>query len=335
MTDLSTTYLGLPLRSPVVASSSPVTGDLEGLHLLEEAGVGAVVLPSLFEEQIVHDAFEVDRMLSTGAEAFAEATDYFPELDDYNTGPDHYLDRVVEAKRAVSVPVIASLNASTSGGWVRYGRLLAEAGADALELNANLVATDPTASGADVEGALATMVEDVLGAVDLPVAIKLGPFWSSLPHLAARLAEAGADGLVLFNRPFAPDLDLEELAVVPHLTLSEPDDLMVPLRWIGLLEGRVATDLAATSGVHDAAAVAKVLLAGANVAMMASALLRHGPGHVATVLADLEAWMVDHDYDSVDQLRGSVSWRGVADPAAYERSNYLHTLTSYSSSFPH
>jgi dihydroorotate dehydrogenase (fumarate) len=232
------------------------------------------------------------------------------------------------------VPVIASLNAVSTGGWVRYGRLLADAGADALEMNVNLVATDPALSGSEVEAALVTLVGDVLDAVDIPVALKLGPYWSSLPQLARRLADTGVSGLVLFNRPFAPDLDLDELVVVPHLTLSEPDDLLVPLRWIGLLEGQVDADLAATSGVHDAPAVAKVLLAGAQVAMMATALLHHGPAYVAVVLEELRAWMADHEYASVDQLRGSASWRGIADPAAYERSNYLHTLTSYSSTFP-
>lgn len=333
MTDLTTTYLGLHLRSPVVASSSPVTGDPDLLRRLDDAGVGAVVLPSLFEEQIEHEAMEVDRMLATGAEATGEAAGYFPDLDSYNTGPDRYLAQVAEAKAILSVPVIASLNATTSGGWVRYGRLLAEAGADAVELNANLVATDPALSGAEVEAALVTMVTDVLDAVEVPVAVKLGPYWSSLSQLASRLSEAGVAGLVLFNRPFAPDLDLDALEVVPHLTLSEPDDLFLTLRWIGLLEGRVTADLAATSGVHDAAGVAKALLAGADVAMMASALLRHGPSHVAAVLADLRAWMVEREYASVDQLRGSVSARGVADPAAYVRANYLQALTSYSSPF--
>ena len=333
MTDLTTSWLGLPLRSPVVASSSPLTGDLDGLRRLDAAGVGAVVLPSLFEEQVEHEALEVDRMLATGAESFAEATDYFPELDSYNTGPGQYLERVEEAKRALSVPVIASLNAVTTGGWVRYARLLAEAGADAVELNANLVITDPAVTAEAAEAALVTMVGDVLEAVEVPVAVKLGPFWSALPQLATRLADVGVGGLVLFNRPFAPDLDLEALAVVPHLTLSEPEDLLLPLRWIGLLEGRVPTDLAATTGIHDADAAAKVLLAGARVAMMASALLRQGPEHVAVVLDGLRAWMAEHEYESVDQLRGSVSARGVEDPSAYVRSNYLHTLTAYSSTF--
>lgn len=328
--DLSTTWLGLDLRAPVVASSSPLTGDPEGLAALDEAGVGAVVLPSLFEEQVVHEALEVDRMLASGAEAFGEASSYFPELDTYNTGPDHYLARVTAARKALSVPVVASLNAATGGGWVHYARLLADAGAHAVELNAHLVATDPHRRGVDVEDELVGLVDDVVGAVTVPVAVKLGPYWSSLPELAGRLADAGAAGLVLFNRPFAPDLDVETREVVPHLTLSTPDELLLPLRWIGLLDGRVATDLGATSGVHDAEGVAKALLAGANVAMMATAVLRHGPGHVASVLADLTAWMVEHEYESVTQLRGSASARGVADPAAYERANYLQTLTSFS-----
>lgn len=333
MTDLRTRYLGLLLPSPVVASSSPLTGDPEALQRLDAAGVGAVVLPSLFEEQVVHEALEVDRMLATGAEAFGEAAGYFPELDTYNTGPDRYLVRVTEARAALSVPVIASLNAVSGGGWVRYGRQLADAGADALELNAHLVVTDPAVTAVDAENALVRMVEEVIDAVDVPVAVKLGPYYSALPNLATRLVDAGAAGLVLFNRLFAPDLDLETLAVVPTLALSEPGELLLPLRWIALLEGQVDASLAATTGVHDAAAVAKVLLAGADVAMMASALLRHGPEHVARVLADLEAWMVEREYESVDQLRGSASRRGVADPAAYERANYLQALTSYSSSF--
>ena len=334
MTDLTTFYLGLRLRSPIVASSSPVTGDPDALLALDDAGVGAVVLPSLFEEQVVHDALEVDRMLASGAEAFGEASGYFPELDTYNTGPDHYLARVHQAKQALEVPVIASLNAVSGGGWVTYGRMLVDAGADALELNANLVATDPGVTGAQLEDDLVAMVAGVVDAVPVPVAVKLGPFWSSLPQLAVRLSDVGVGALVLFNRPFAPDLDLERLQVVPTLTLSEPGDLHLPLRWVALLEGRVDAALAITTGVHDGAGVAKALLAGADVAMMASALLRHGPGHVATVLADLQAWMAAQEYESVDQLRGSVSARGVADPAAYVRSNYLAALTSYASTFP-
>lgn len=334
MTDLTTTYLGLRLRAPLVASSSPVTGDPDGLLALDDAGVGAVVLPSLFEEQVVHDALEVERMLATGAESSGEAAGYFPELDDYNTGPGHYLARLEQARARLSVPVIASLNAVHDGSWVTYGRMLAGAGADALELNVPIVATDADGDGDSVERALLATVESVVASVGVPVAVKLGPFWSSLPDLARRLEEVGAAGLVLFNRPFAPDLDPRTRTPVPTVTLTEPDDLYLPLRWVGLLEGRVDVDLAVSSGVHDGAGVAKALLAGATVAMTASAVLRHGPGRVAELLAELRAWMLEEDYTSVDQLRGSASARGVADPSAYLRSNYLQALTSYSSAFP-
>jgi len=331
--DLSTTYLGLDLVSPVVASSSPVTGDLDRLRRVEAAGAGAVVLPSLFEEQVVHDALEIDRMLSTGAEATGEAAGYFPELDDYNTGPDRYLGQLAAAREALAIPVIASLNAVSTGGWVRYAKLLESAGASALELNVYAVAADPGLRGVEVEDRLVGLVMDVSLAVDLPVAVKLGPYYSSLPDLAQRLVTAGASGLVLFNRFYGPDLDLETLQVVPTLPLSTPDELRLPLRWVALLHGRVNVSLAATTGIHHAADVAKVLLAGADVAMMASALLRQGPEHVVTVLDGLRQWMAEHEYDSVRQLKGSVSQRGVPDPAAYERANYLHTLTTFSSRF--
>lgn len=333
MPDLSTTYLGLDLVSPVVASSSPVTGDLDRLRRVEAAGAGAVVLPSLFEEQVVHDALEIDRMLSTGAEATGEAAGYFPELDDYNTGPDRYLGQLAAAREALAIPVIASLNAVSTGGWVRYAKLLESAGASALELNVYAVAADPGLRGVEVEDRLVGLVMDVSLAVDLPVAVKLGPYYSSLPDLAQRLVTAGASGLVLFNRFYGPDLDLETLQVVPTLPLSTPDELRLPLRWVALLHGRVNVSLAATTGIHHAADVAKVLLAGADVAMMASALLLQGPEHVVTVLDGLRQWMAEHEYDSVRQLKGSVSQRGVPDPAAYERANYLHTLTTFSSRF--
>lgn len=331
--DLRTTYLGLDLVSPVVASSSPVTGDPDRLRRVEAAGAGAVVLPSLFEEQIVHEALEVDRMLSTGAEAFGEAAGYFPELDTYNTGPDRYLTELEAARAALGIPVIASLSATSAGSWVHYAKLLESAGAQALELNVYVVAADPTVTGAEVEDHLVELIADVSGALDVPVAVKLGPYYSSLAHLAGRLVAAGAAGLVLFNRFYGPDLDLDTLEVVPTLALSEPNELRLPLRWIALLAGRVDASLAATTGIHDAAAVAKVLLAGADVAMMASALLHAGPEHVAVVLDGLRAWMAEHEYESVAQLKGSASQQGVPDPGAYERANYLHALTSYSSTF--
>ncbi len=334
MAELTTTYLGLKLRSPLVASSSPLTGHLDSLKALVDVGAAAVVLPSLFEEQLEHDALELDRMLETAAHAVGEATSFFPDLADYNTGPDHYLDLVTAAKDAVDVPVIASLNGTTPGGWARYARLLEEAGADAIELNVYSVAADPARSAADVEGDLLDLVAEVAGTVKVPVAVKLGPYWSSLAHLAPRLVAAGAGGLVLFNRFYQPDLDLETFAARPRLVLSTPEDLRLGLRWIALLSGRVRCSLAATSGVHDWHDAAKALLVGADVAMMASALLHHGPDQLARVEAGLQAWMDEEGYESVDQLRGSAAALTGPDPDAFERGNYLQTLASWSSTRP-
>ncbi len=333
MTDLGTRYLGLDLRSPLVASASPLTGTLDGLRRLEDAGAAAVVLPSLFEEQLTHEALEIDRILATGAESFPEALSYFPEMRDYNTGPDRYLELVARAKEALAIPVIPSLNGVTPGGWVHHATLLEEAGADAIELNVYLVATDPEVSGAEVERRYLEVVGSVRAAVRIPLAVKVGPFFSSIPAMAREMVAAGADGLVLFNRFYQPDLDLETLDVVPHLVLSGSDELRLPLRWIAILHGNVGCSLAATTGVHTAEDALKVLLAGADVAMTTSALLRHGPDHLRRVQASMAEWLDDHEYDSVAQLRGSVSRRAAADPAAYERANYLRTLASYSSTF--
>lgn len=333
MTDLGTRYLGLDLRSPLAASASPLTGTLDGLRRLEDAGAAAVVLPSLFEEQLTHEALEIDRILATGAESFPEALSYFPEMRDYNTGPDRYLELVARAKEALAIPVIPSLNGVTPGGWVHHATLLEEAGADAIELNVYLVATDPEVSGAEVERRYLEVVGSVRAAVRIPLAVKVGPFFSSIPAMAREMVAAGADGLVLFNRFYQPDLDLETLDVVPHLVLSGSDELRLPLRWIAILHGNVGCSLAATTGVHTAEDALKVLLAGADVAMTTSALLRHGPDHLRRVQASMAEWLDDHEYDSVAQLRGSVSRRAAADPAAYERANYLRTLASYSSTF--
>jgi dihydroorotate dehydrogenase (fumarate) len=324
--DLSTRYLGLALRSPLVASASPLTGRLDTLRRLDDAGVGAVVLPSLFEEQLEHEELEIDRMLSTVSESFGEATGFFPELADYDTGPDRHLALVAAAKEALSVPVIASLNGTSGGGWLRYAGLLADAGADAIELNVYSVAADPTRSGAELEAAVVELVT----AVDVPVAVKLSPYWSSVANLAVQLDRAGAAGLVLFNRFYQPDLDLETLHAVPHLVLSTSDELRLPLRWIGLLRGQVGGSLAATSGVHTWQDVAKVLLAGADVAMMASALLHDGPELVAGIEAGLRAWMVEAGYDSVEQLRGSAAAHTGPDPSGFERANYRAALASWS-----
>ena len=329
MPDLTTGYLGLTLRSPLVASASPATGDMEGIRRLADAGIAAVVLPSLFEEQILHEELELDSRLDAGADSSAEAAGYFPELDSYNTGPDRYLHLVEMAKDAVAIPVIASLNAVTAGSWVRYAHLLQSAGADALELNLYQVAADATLPGDEVERRLLDLVREVRSAIDIPLAVKIGPFYSAVAHFAGQLVEAGADGLVLFNRFYQPDLDLDSLTVAPRLTLSTPAELRLPLRWIAILAGKLHASLAATTGIHTGRDAAKALLVGADVTMMASALLQNGAGHVQEVEAELVAWMEAAEYVSVSQLRGSVSHGSVPDPSAFERQGYLRTLASW------
>ena len=326
--DLRTSYLGLELRSPLVASPSPLTGEVDGLVRLEAAGVGAVVLPSLFEEQLTHDQLELDRLLETTSDHTGEAQSYFPDLEDYNTGPWTYLDHITQAKRALSVPVIASLNGITPGGWVGHAKRMRDAGADALELNLYTVATDPRIGAAELETRYLDLVADVRAAVSIPLAVKLSPFFTALANFAARLDQAGADGLVLFNRFYQPDLDLDTLGVVPRLVLSTSDELRLPLRWIAILHRRHRVSLAASSGVHTATDVLKVLLAGADVAMMTSALLANGPDHLRRVELGLRDWMDRHRYGTVDQLRGRLSQRSVPDPAAFERANYIKTLAS-------
>ena len=333
MPGLSTRYLGLDLRTPLVASSSPLTGDLAGLRRLEDAGASAVVLPSLFEEQLTAESLQIDRLLETGAETFGEALGYFPALDDYNTGPDHYLELVQKAKEVLDVPVIASLNGTTPGGWLEHARWLEEAGADALELNLYAVAADPEETAWSLETRLREVVVAVRRELAIPIAVKLSPFFTALAHTARELVGAGADGLVLFNRFYQPDLDLETLEVLPRLVLSSSDELRLPLRWIALLRGQVKASLAATSGIHTRDDVLKALFAGADVAMLASALLRWGPEHLGRLEKELVEWLAAREYESVEQLKGSLSQRSVADPAAFERANYVRTLKSWSSSF--
>jgi dihydroorotate dehydrogenase (fumarate) len=333
--DLTARYLGLELRSPVVASASPLTGDLPSLRALDAAGVGAVVLPSLFEEQLEHEAAELERFSNLGAEANPEASYGYapPVFEDYNRGSVRYLTLLREANEALSVPVIASLNGVTRGGWTRYAKMLADSGAAAVELNVYRVAADAEVSGRQVESETLALVEAVASRCDVPVAVKLSPYWSSLASFAPQLADAGAAGLVLFNRFYQPDIDLETLSVGPHLVLSTSDELRLPLRWAAILHGRVGASVAATTGVHTAVDVLKVLLAGADVAMTTSALLRNGPEHVRTLNDGVTAWMAERGYASVAQLTGSVSQRAVSDPAAFERANYLETLTRYASTF--
>jgi len=329
VSELSTDYMGLQLRTPLVASASPLNGTVDGVRRMEDAGASAVVLPSLFEEQLTHQALDLHDMLESSSTTGAEAFGFMPEIDDYNTGPDHYLELVEAAKHAVGIPVIGSLNGTSPTGWIRYATLIQDAGADALELNVYFVAADPALSSADVEARYLDLVEAVRASVAIPLAVKIGPFLSSVANMALRLEEAGADGLVLFNRFYQADIDVDELEVTPRLNLSSPDEVRLPLVWIAILYGRLRASLAATSGIHEWQEAAKVLLAGADVAMMTSALLHDGPEHIAVVEKGLRKWMEDKEYDSVGQLRGSMSQRAVPDPEAYERANYMKILTSY------
>jgi dihydroorotate dehydrogenase (fumarate) len=326
---LETEYLGMRLRNPVVVSASPLGRDVDRLLRLEEAGAAAVVLPSLFEEQIEHDSFQVHAALEHGTESFAEALTYLPEVTSYNTGPERYLGLVRRARRELTVPVMASLNGTSAGGWTGYARLLEEAGAHALELNVYIVAADINETSQAVEARYLETVAAVREAIDIPLAVKVGPYFSAMGHMARRLVDAGADGLVLFNRFYQPDIDLEQLEVVPDLRLSSSTELRLPLRWIAILRGRVHASLAATTGIHDHFDAVKMLLAGADATMMASALLRHGPSRVSDVVSGLAEWLTEHEYESVEQMQGSMSQESVPDPSAFERANYLETLASY------
>lgn len=329
MIDLSTSYLGRTLVSPLVLSASPLGEDIDTIRRAEDAGAGAIVLPSLFEEQITIESHDLDHHLSHGTESFAEALSYFPDVGAYRLGPEGYLEHVRRAKAAVDVPVIGSLNGVSSGGWIEYARLIEEAGADALELNVYFIPTDPDVDGAAVECMYEELVRDVRASVRIPVAVKLGPFFSAMANLARRLVAAGADGLVLFNRFYQPDLDIERLEVVPNLTLSTSEELRLRLRWVAILRDRVAADLAVTGGVHGAEDVLKAMMAGAAVAMMTSVLLAEGVAHLRVVHADLLRWLEEHEYTSIRQMQGSMSQRAVAEPAAFERANYLKVLRSF------
>ena len=328
MIDLSTSYLGLTLANPLVASAGPLCESLDEIRRMEDAGAAAVVLPSLFEEQITVEGSHLDRYLSRGTESHAEAVNYFPDLS-VRIGPDAYLEHVRRAKAAVAIPVIGSLNGISRGGWTSYARGIQEAGADALELNVHHIPTDPAMTAQDVERRPVDLVREVRASLEIPVAVKLGHVWSAPANLARRLDGAGADALVLFNRFYLPDFDLENLEVVPRLTLSSSHEVLVRLHWVAILYGHVRADLAVTGGEHTAEDVLKTMMAGARVAMMTSALLRHGPGHFATVRQGLLDWMEAHEYESIRQMQGSMSYRSVPEPAAFERANYMKVLSSY------
>ncbi len=327
--DVSTTYLGMKLKNPIVPSAGPLSRSLDSLKRLEDAGAAAVVMYSLFEEQIAHETAELYHYLSYGTESFAEALTYFPEVSDYHTGPEEYIEHIRKAKEALGIPVIGSLNGISVGGWIKYARKIQEAGADALELNIYYIPTDPELRGIDVEDRYLEVLYAIKETVSIPVAVKLSPFFSSLAHMARRLDRAGANGLVLFNRFYQPDINLDSLEVMPNVILSTPHALRLPMRWIAILSGNVKASLAATSGVHTAEDVIKMLLVGADVTMMCSALLKNGPAYIGEVLQGLERWMMEHEYISVDQLRGSMNQLSIADPSAFERANYMKALHSF------
>jgi dihydroorotate dehydrogenase (fumarate) len=333
MPDLTTTYLGLQLRNPLVASASPLSKKVSTVRRLEDAGA-AIVMYSLFEEQITHESYELDHYLSRGTDTYAESLSYFPDLEHYNIGPEPYLEHLYRVKQAVSIPVIGSLNGISSGGWIEYAHKIEQAGADALELNIYYLPTDPDVSGAELEEAYVQLVRDVRATVKIPIALKLSPFFTALPHIAKRFVAAGANGLVLFNRFYQPDFDLEELEVVPNLELSNSHELRLPLRWIALLSGRIQADLALTSGVHTAQDVLKAMMAGASVAMMTSTLLANGIGRLMHILTDMQEWMTEHEYESIAVMKGSMSQRAVAEPAAFERANYMKALNSFDNDLP-
>jgi len=329
MSDLTTTYLGLHLKNPLVASASPLSKKLDTVRRIEDAGAAALVMYSLFEEQITHESQELDHYLERGTHTFAESLSYFPDLGIYNLGPEPYLEHLHNIKQAVSIPVIGSLNGISSGGWVEYAHRIEQAGADGLELNIYYLPTDPDITGAELEDDYVQLVRDVRAKVKLPIAVKLSPYFTALPNLAKRIVEAGADGLVLFNRFYQPDFDLEELEVVPNLVLSTSHEMRLPLRWIAILYGRIEADLALTSGVHTAQDVLKAMMAGANVAMMTSTLLENGVGRIMHILTDLQEWMEEHEYESIEQMRGSMSQQAVTEPAAFERANYIRALNTF------
>jgi dihydroorotate dehydrogenase (fumarate) len=329
MTDLSTTYLGLNLKNPLVASASPVSKNIDKARKLEEAGVSAIVMYSLFEEQIIHESLELDHYLTRGTDSFAEALTYLPDSGTYSVGPEKYLNQVNGLKKALSIPVIGSLNGVSKGGWTSYAKQIQDAGADALELNLYYIPTDPDLTAQELENAQVELVAQVKSVITIPLAVKLSPFITALPNFARRVVEAGANGLVLFNRFYQPDFDLEELEIVHNLDLSTSAELRLPLRWISILYGKVSADFALTSGVHTANDVLKSMMAGAKVAMMASNLLHNGEQVIPSMLNELGWWMESHEYKSIKQMQGSMSQKSVKEPAAFERANYMKVLNSF------
>ena len=329
MIDLSTKYLGLNLKNPVVASASPLTQHLDNFRHLEDAGASAIVMHSLFEEQINIESDELDRYLSTAEHVSAEAMDMFPDAAEYHLGPEEYLEQIVKAKAAVNVPIVGSLNGISPGGWTRYARLVQDAGADALELNIYFIPTNPNIDAEAIENEYSYLLKEIKRGLSIPVAVKLSPYFTSLPSFATRLDRAGADALVLFNRFYQPDYDLEELEVVPTLQLSRSNELRLRLHWIAILFGKIKADMAVTGGVHTAEDVIKSMMAGARIAMTTSALLQNGIDYLRFLLSEVREWMEKHQYDSIQQMQGSMSHKSVRHPSAFERANYVKVLSSY------
>ncbi|HIK56959.1 MAG TPA: dihydroorotate dehydrogenase-like protein [Synechococcales cyanobacterium M55_K2018_004] len=327
---LTTTYLGMELRSPlVVGAAAPLTEDLDNLKRLEDAGAAAIVLHSLFEEQIQHDVLELHHHLEFGTHSFAEALTYFPEPDIFHVGPEAYLSHVRRAKELVKIPIIASLNGNTTGGWIEYARQIEQAGADAIELNIYSIPTDLDRSGADVEREYLEIVKAVRAAVTIPVAIKLSPYFTNMAYTAKQFADAGANGLTLFNRFYQPDIDIDELEVRPHVLLSTPQAMRLPMRWIAILYKRVNVDFAATSGIHRATDVVRMLMAGAKVTQLVSVLLRHGIEHLRDIEIDLQQWLEEHEYESIQQLQGTMSQAHCPNPSEFERAQYMKAVQTF------
>ena len=329
MSDLRTNYLGMLLKSPLLASASPLCESVDNIRRLEDHQIAAVVLPSLFEEQLELESLTVDFDLARGAESFPESANFFPNLQTYNLGPDGYLELIRQAKESVDIPIIASLNGISDGGWLQYAKLMEEAGADAIELNIYSISTDPGIPGSEVERGYVDLVRHLKHSIRIPLAVKLSPFFSAPANMGVRFDEAHADGIVLFNRFYQPDFDIEQLEVIPSLALSRPEELLMRLHWTALLYGHVRADLGVTGGVHTAADVIKCVLAGARVAFMTSALLRNGVHHAAHVISEVDRWLDEHEYVSIQQMCGSMSHGAVADPTAFERGNYMKVLSSY------
>ncbi len=327
--DLSTTYLGLNLKNPLIASASPLTQHLSNFRKLEDAGIAAIVKSSLFEEQLKGEEGELNYHLSQGVESYAEALDFFPQPEEFALGPEEYLDQIREAKKIVDIPIIGSLNGYSPGGWIKYAKLIQEAGADALELNIYFIPTDVNKDAATIEQEYLDIITSVRETVTIPIAVKMNPFFTNCAHMAKRIDDCGADGLVLFNRFYQPDIDLEELEVVPNIILSTPQAVRLPLRWIAILHGQLQCSLGATSGIHNTADVLKMVMAGADATLLCSALLKNGIKQAGVILEGMEEWMDEHEYESIKQMKGSMSQKSCANPSAFERAQYTRALQTY------